>query len=160
MVVVDVTVKQHGYMSSLCHIFFPSAGGSFPKKFYSCAWQSQATTHCMEKTPFWKGWVGLKSRSGPLGALQGPVSISDKTSYHKISQVPKPRHFYLERSLWNLKGTSRCPSNFKVMQLFKLLISPGFQASRDLVVRRLIGYWNMTQISTRYSSSATKWGCS
>ena len=55
--------------------------------------------------------------------LLGPVSISDKTSYCKISQSLKATRFVFRivQSLWNLTGTSaaglpKCLSNFKAMR--------------------------------------------
>ena len=55
--------------------------------------------------------------------IQGPVSISDKTSYCKISSSLEVVRFVcrIVRSLWNLTGTSAallpvCLSNFKVMR--------------------------------------------
>ena len=55
----------------------------------------------------------------------GPVSISDKTSYRKISQsLEAPRFvFRIVRSLWNLAGTSaallpRYLSNLKAIRTF------------------------------------------
>ena len=61
---------------------------------------------------------------------QGPVSLSNKTSYSKISLSLEAARFVFRivRSLWNLTGALAavllmCVSNFKVMQWFKLLIS-------------------------------------
>ena len=61
---------------------------------------------------------------------QGPVSISDKTSYFKISWSLEAARFVIRivRSLWNLAGTSaaplpKCLSNFKVKRKLKLRIS-------------------------------------
>ena len=61
---------------------------------------------------------------------QGPVSISDKTSYHKILQSLEAATFVLIllRSFWYLTDTSAtmlpmCLSNFKAMRQFKLPIS-------------------------------------
>ena len=61
---------------------------------------------------------------------QGPVSISDKTSYRKISQSLEVARFVFRivRSLWNLTGTSAallpmCLSNFKAIRQFKEPIS-------------------------------------
>ena len=54
---------------------------------------------------------------------QGPVSISDKASYCKISQSLEAARFVFRivRSIWNLTGTSagglpKCLSNFKTMR--------------------------------------------
>ena len=60
----------------------------------------------------------------------GPVSISNKTSYVKVSWSLQAARFVftIARSLWNLAGTSAallpmCLSNFKAMRWFKLSIS-------------------------------------
>ena len=62
--------------------------------------------------------------------LQGPVSISDKTSYRKISWSLNAARFVFRivRSLWNLTGTSAallptCQLNFAAIWQFKLPIS-------------------------------------
>ena len=62
--------------------------------------------------------------------VQGPVSISDKTSYCKISWSIEAARFVFRfvRSLWNLTGTSaallsKCLSNFKEIWWFKIPIS-------------------------------------
>ena len=62
--------------------------------------------------------------------LQGPVSISEKTSYRKVSWSLEAARFVFRivRSLWNLTGTSAallpmCLSNFKAMRQFKVPIS-------------------------------------
>ena len=61
---------------------------------------------------------------------QGPVSISDKTSYFKISWSLEAVRFVFRivQSLWNLAGTSaallpKYLSNFKAILKFKLRIS-------------------------------------
>ena len=83
-----------------------------------------------------------------LITIQAPVSISDNTSYRKISQSLEAARFVFRivHSLRNLTGTSAtllptCLSNLKAMLLFKLPISQLriFTKSYD---RRLIGYWN------------------
>ena len=60
----------------------------------------------------------------------GPVSISEKTSYRKISWSLEAARFVFRivRSLWNLTGTSAavlpmCLSNFKAIRQFKVPIS-------------------------------------
>ena len=69
-----------------------------------------------------------------------PVSIFDKTSYRKISQS-------LEAAI-ALTGTSAalllmCLSNFKTIRYEHFNTrSRAFKTSRDLTIRRLIGYWN------------------
>ena len=60
----------------------------------------------------------------------GPVSISEKTSFRKISLSLEAARFVFRivRSLWNLTGTSAavlpmCLSNFKAIRQFKVPIS-------------------------------------
>ena len=60
----------------------------------------------------------------------GPVSISEKTSFRKISSSLEAARFVFRivRSLWNLTGTSAavlpmCLSNFKTIRQFKVQIS-------------------------------------
>ena len=60
----------------------------------------------------------------------GPVSISEKTSFRKISLSLETARlvFRIVRSLWNLTGTSAallpmCLSNFKAIRRFKVQIS-------------------------------------
>ena len=76
-------------------------------------------------------WYEIVSTSGhiPCAALpvdcpelQGPISISDKLSYCKISQSLEAARFVFRIvwSLWNLTGTSaaglpKCLSNFKAV---------------------------------------------
>ena len=64
-----------------------------------------------------------------VSIYQDPVSISEKTSYHKISWSLEATRFVFRivRSLWNLTGTSAallpmCLSNFKAIQQFKVPI--------------------------------------
>ena len=61
---------------------------------------------------------------------QGPVSISKKTYFRKISSSLEAARlvFRIVRSLWNLTGTSAallpmCLSNFKAIRRFKVQIS-------------------------------------
>ena len=61
---------------------------------------------------------------------QGPVSISEKTSFRKISKSLEATRFVFRivRSLWNFIGTSAavlpmCLSNFKAIRQFKVPIS-------------------------------------
>ena len=65
-----------------------------------------------------------------LGLKMGPVSISEKTSYCKISWSLEAARFVFRivRSLWNLTGTSAavlpmCLSNCKAIRQFKVPIS-------------------------------------
>ena len=60
----------------------------------------------------------------------GPVSISDKTSYRKISRSLEAARLVVKitASLWNLTGTSaallpRCLSNFRAIEQFYIQIS-------------------------------------
>ena len=60
----------------------------------------------------------------------GPVSISEKTSFHKISSSLEAARVVsrIVRSLWNLTGTSAallpmCLSNFKAIRRFKVQFS-------------------------------------
>ena len=84
----------------------------------------------------WKSWIGhLKTRVwDPKEHLQdqGPVSISEKTSFRKISYSPEAARFVFRivRSLWNLTGPSAavlpmCLLNFKtnlvVSRLYEIL---------------------------------------
>ena len=76
---------------------------------------------------------------------RGPVSISDKTSYSKISQSLEVARFLfiIVRTLLNLTGSSvallpMCQPNFKAMQRPKVPIV----RLRDLTMRRLIRYWS------------------
>ena len=72
--------------------------------------------------------------------VQGPVSISDKTSYCKISQSLEAAR-YLFRIVWslsNVTGTSTtvlpiCLSNFKAIRWFKLPISQFRDFTRSYV---------------------------
>ena len=68
--------------------------------------------------------------SGQLRENLGPVSISDKTVYRKISWSLEAARFVFRivRSLWNLTDTSTallpmCLSNFKAIRQFKVPIS-------------------------------------
>ena len=79
----------------------------------------------------------------------GPVSISNKTSYCKISWSLEAARLvvYIITSLWHLTGTSAallpmCLSNFRAIGRFWIQIS----RLRDITIRRLIGYWNGAQV--------------
>ena len=81
-------------------------------------------------------------------AFVGGVSISDKTSYCNISwSLEVARLIFRTIALiWNLTGASAAPlpmclSNFRAIGQSKHN-SRGFKTSRDLTIRRLIGYWN------------------
>ena len=83
---------------------------------------------------------------------QGPVSISDKTSYCKFSRSLEAARFVFKivRSLWNLRGTSAAGLSMRHMRHISRRCddlhyqSRGFDTSRDLTMRRLFGYWNRT----------------
>ena len=75
-------------------------------------------------------WIWTLCVITGLANHQGPVSISDKPFYRKISQRLDAARFVFKsaRSLWNLTGTSAallpgCLSKFKEMRWFKLPIS-------------------------------------
>ena len=104
----------------------------------------QATWFILQKVALSRGecvnpelicqWAGATSalRTMPLESVlvlfrqrPGPVSISDKTSYRKISQRIEAARFVFRivRSLWNLAGTSTallpwCQSNIKAIRIF------------------------------------------
>ena len=75
--------------------------------------------------------------------LPGPVSISDKTSYCKISQSLEGARFVynIEGSLWN--STALLPRNLSNVKAMRQ--SCGFEVSRNPMVRRLIGHWDVAQ---------------
>ena len=79
--------------------------------------------------------------------VHGPVSMSDNASYRKISQSLEAARlvFRIERSHWNLTGTSAavlpmCLSNLKAMRWFKLPISRlrFFTSSYDTTSYRIL----------------------
>ena len=93
----------------------------------------------------------LTKTSNVICYHQGPISISDKTSYCKISQSLEATRFVFKIvwSLWNWIGTlaavlPRCLSNLERLEKFKPE-SHSFETSRDLTIRCLIGYWNRAQ---------------
>ena len=74
--------------------------------------------------------LSCHQRSLIMHCHQGPVSISEKTSFRKISLSLEAARFVFRivRSLWNLTGTSAavlpmCLSNFKTIWQFKVPIS-------------------------------------
>ena len=77
-----------------------------------------------------------------LSQHQGPVSISDKTSYHKISQS-------LETAcpVAALKFDNCCRGPCQISKRCEDLNyqSRGFETSRDLTIRRFIRYWDSAQ---------------
>ena len=75
-------------------------------------------------------WCYQSSRTTSMHTHQGPVSISENTSFRKISLSLEAARFVFRivRSLWNLTGTSTavlpmCLSNFKAIRQFKVPIS-------------------------------------
>ena len=93
-------------------------------------------------------YVSSCVRQSPLGFLrrrQCPISLSNKTSYHKISWIRS-------REIGNLnyRVTSKFDghlSNCRACQIAERshnskYKSHDFDALRDLMIRRLIGYWN------------------
>ena len=86
-----------------------------------CRGASQVTMEDMVKIS-----TGTESQQNHLG----PISISEKTSFCKISSSLEAARFVFRifRSLWNLTGTSAavlpvCLSNFKAIRQFKVPIS-------------------------------------
>ena len=84
----------------------------------------------------------------------GLVSISDKALFREISQSLEGARSGIKLFvlLRNLTGTSEavlpiCFSNSNQSDDFKYKCS-GLKTLRDLIMRRLIGYWNMVQIKT------------
>ena len=91
--------------------------------------------------------------SGPLG----PVSIYKKY-YRKISWSLEVARFMFRttRSLWNSTGTLTACQISKRCHILKCQ-SCGFETSGDLMIRRLIGYWNgahvgLEKVSTKLRS--------
>ena len=85
----------------------------------------------------------------------GPVSISEKTSFRKISSSLEAARFVFRivRSLWNLTGTSAavlpmCLSNFKTIRQFKVPISwlrdftRSYEKTSFRILRRGPGRWS------------------
>ena len=76
-------------------------------------------------------WTECDGNMGSTTATHlGPVWISEKTSFRKISSSLEAARFVFRivRSLWNLTGTSAavlpmCLSNFKTIRQFKVPIS-------------------------------------
>ena len=104
-------------------------------------------------------YFGLRSSVGSNPSGQGPVSISDKTSYCKISQSLEAARFVFRivPSLWNLTGTSaaglpKCLSNFKAMRKFELPISRLRDFTRSYV-QKSFGYWNEAQVAAHMTTA-------
>ena len=87
--------------------------------------------YCVKVSPGIQGHSIMLQGHGHIDPVsQGPVSISDKTSYRKMTWSLEAARFVFRivRSLWNLIGTSAallpmCISNFKAMRYFKLSVS-------------------------------------
>ena len=83
--------------------------------------------------------------------LLGPVSMSDKTSYRRISWSLEAARLvvWIVASFWDLAGTSaallllRCWSNFKAIGQFWIQISRLRNFTR-FYYKILVGYWNRT----------------
>ena len=108
----------------------------------------------------------VKQPTGNLPCSQGPVSISEKTSYRKILQSLEAARFVFRivRSLWNLTGTLAalllmCLSNFKAIRRFKVPISRlrDFTSSYDKtsfqILRRGQGLCNSSEDQAHLISS-------
>ena len=91
--------------------------------------------------------------------VQGPVSISDKTSYCKISQSLEAARYYLELSdrsqIWQAHLQQCCRYACQISKRYDDLNYQyrSFETSRDLTIRRLIGYWNRAQVTSASASS-------
>ena len=106
----------------------------------------------------------------PITKNQGPILISDKTSYCKTSQSLEGAWFVFRivRSLWNLTCTSSAPlllvclSNFIAMRWLKPLSQlRGFARSHDKTSYRILkqgpgGHLNKKDGLTRYGDSHIK----
>ena len=93
-----------------CHMSFP--------------WPHARTTSIFSLGVWWSDFFVVNLHG------QDPVSISEKTSYRKISWSLEATRFVFRivRSLWNLTGTSAavlpmCLSNCKAIRQFKVPIS-------------------------------------
>ena len=90
--------------------------------------------------------VGLSNR--------GLVSISDKTSYHKISQSLEAATFVfriVQRfQIWQAPRQQRCRCACHISKRYKQFDprSRAFETWWDLTIRRLIRYWNRAQYIT------------
>ena len=89
-------------------------------------------------------WISDVCRCG----VQGPVSISDKTSFHKIQESLEDDILvvWIVASFWNFTGASaavpvKCQSD-------RTILNTNLAASRLYeMLRRLIRYWNGPQSS-------------
>ena len=85
---------------------------------------------------------------------QGPVSISEKTTFVRSRKVSKPWDLYLELSdrseIWQALRQHWCRCACQISKRYDNLKyqSRGFEISRDLTKRRLFGYWDGAQDST------------
>ena len=105
------------------------------------------------------GWARPNINPVSKGSVLGPVSISDKTSYRKISWNLETARLivWIIASLWDFTGPSaavlhRCLSNYIIIYQ-----SRGFETSQDLTIRRLIGYWNRALGSPVSTSNKTSY---
>ena len=88
---------------------------------------------------------------------QGPVSISEKTSFVRSRKVSKPRDLYLELSgrseIWQALRQQCCRCACQISKRYDNLKyqSRGFETLRDLTERRLFGYWDGAQVSSTHT---------
>ena len=85
------------------------------------------------------------------GSHQGPVSISSRTSYPELSWSLEAKSLlvYIIQSLWHLSDCRcACQISYRLYN-FKYKFRR-FETSRDLTIRRLIGYWIQIRKSKDY----------
>ena len=73
-----------------------------------------------------------------------PVSISEKTSYRKISWSLEAARFAFRSEIWQALRQHCCRCACQISKRYDNLKyqSRGFETSRDLTIRRLFGYWD------------------
>ena len=119
-------------------------------------------TLCYSRLPMWMPCGTLTSRA--------PSQYPKRRLSARSRKVSKPRNLYLELSERSeiLAGTSAavlpmCLSNLKKRYDNLKYQSRGFETSRDLTKRRLLGYWDGAQDICRHKSninwvkSTAKW---
>ena len=86
--------------------------------------------------------------------IPGPISISDKTSYRKIPWSLKDARLvvWIIVSGLNLLGASTAQRSDNFIYKFC-----GFETSRNLTIRRLIGYWNRVWLIIKSRNSLHTW---
>ena len=128
---------QRPYLHQCCHIVNLTLRNKF-------RWKNAHATKCICRLhnvshlsrSIWDNQCGITLiwHWGPVTHIYvselGPVSISEKTSFRRISWSLEAARFVFRsvRSLWNLTGTSAallpmCLSNFKAIRQFKVLFS-------------------------------------